>query len=74
MPGGALQGAYYKIGVWGGGEVILHGSTGKVFLLFAGFSRSAGYDDEEGVEGVGNCGGHLDGRPRRDRLTDRLTD
>ena len=60
LPAGVLQGTYYKLGVWGGGEVVLHGSTGRVFLLSEGLSSNADYDyddeDEEEFEDLEDDG------------------
>ncbi|MFE6625050.1 SUKH-4 family immunity protein [Streptomyces sp. NPDC057740] len=36
LPAGAPPGTCYTIGLWGGGEVVLQGSTGQVLLLSTG--------------------------------------
>ncbi len=40
----AAPGAYYKIGTWGAGDLVVHGGTGQV-VLFGGADRSSAEDD-----------------------------
>jgi hypothetical protein len=52
----AIPGAYYKIGTWGGGDLVLHGGTGQVFLFGAACSSDAeddfdAYFDDESDDG-----------------------
>ncbi|MGW7197282.1 SUKH-4 family immunity protein [Streptomyces chryseus] len=61
LPAGALPGTYFKIGTWVTSDMVLHGSTGQVFLLDTdGWTHTeddfADYFDDDSNDGFGDEG------------------